>query len=125
VEVIMGRHFGWVFAVGLAIWITPTPAAAQVRVGVHTPNIGVSVAVGSPRVYVVDRHDDPYYRYRGRPYRPAPIVVVHERDRYRGKREREYRKDVREARREYERDLREARRDYEQDLRDARRDRRR
>jgi hypothetical protein len=119
----MGRYFAWVFAVGLAIWISPTPAAAQVRVGVHTPNIGVSVAVGSPRVYVVDRHDDRYYR--GRPYRRAPVVVVYDRDRDSRKREREYQKDVRDARREYEKDLREARRDYERDIREARRDRRR
>ena len=116
----MERYVGWVFAVGLVVGMSATPAAAQVRIGVHTPNVGVSVAVGSPRVYVVDRHDDRYDR--GRYSRPLPVRGW-ERDRARG--EREYRKDLREARRQYERDLREARRDYARDIRQAQRDRRR
>ncbi len=120
----MGRYFGWVVAVGLAAGISATPAAAQVRIGVHTPNVGVSIAVGSPRVYVVDRSYDPYTR--GRSYRPLPVrgrPAPYSRDR--AKRGREYQKDLREARREYERDLRDARRDYARDIRQARRGRRR
>lgn len=121
----MGRYLGWMFAAALVIGVSATPAAAQVRVGVHTRDIGVSVAVGAPRVYVVDRYD-PYYD--GRYDRRRPVRVYdYGRDRYRdrGKREREYAKDVREAQREYEKDIREARREYEKDLREARRDRRR
>jgi hypothetical protein len=125
-EVIMERCLRWVFAVAvLAAGVSATPASAQVRVGVHTPHIGVSVALGAPRVYV-GRYDDPYYR--GGYYRPLPVRGwERDRDRYRdrARREREYRRDIREAQREYERDLREARRDYARDIRDARRDRRR
>jgi hypothetical protein len=123
----MGVYLRWVFAVAvLTAGVSATPASAQVRVGIHMPDIGVSVAVGSPRVYVVDRYDVPYSR--GRYHRPVPVRGW-ERDRNwyrdRAKRGREYEKDLREARREYEKDLREARREYEKDIREARRDRRR
>ncbi len=125
----MRRFLKWVIAGGvIATGVGAAPASAQVRVGIHTPNVGVSVSVGSPRVYVVERYRAPYYR----PvpvYRPLPIGGrPYDRDRYdrdRAKREREYRKDVRDARKEYARDIREARRDYERDIREARRDRRR
>lgn len=123
----MGRYLGCMFAAGVALAITAAPAAAQVHVGVRTPNIGVSVAVGSPRVYVVDRYYDPYYYYRSdRYYRARPVRGW---ERGRGpkwaKREREYYRDVREAEREYAREVRDARRDYERDIREAQRDRRR
>ena len=135
----MGRYLGWIGALALLVGLSATTASAQVRVGVHTRDLGVSVAIGAPRVHVVERYHRPYYRpvpvYRPAPvYRPVPVRgYVYERDRYergrydrdREKREREYRRDLREARREYERDIREARRDYARDIREARRDRRR
>lgn len=123
----MGRFLGGMVAAALLIGAGATAASAQVRVGIDTRDFGVNVAIGSPRVYVVDRYDEPYYR----PYPPVPVrgyVYERGRDRYdrgRAKRDREYRRDVREARREYERDIREAQRDYRRDIREARRDRRR
>jgi hypothetical protein len=102
------------------------PASAQVHVdvGVMSRNVGARVVVGGPRVvYVpVDRYREPVYSRR--------VIYPRRDDRYyRGRnwdrRDREYYRDVREARREYERDLRDARRDYERDLREAERDRRR
>jgi hypothetical protein len=120
----MGRYFGWMCAVGLVAGVSAVPAAAQVRVGVYTPSVGVSVAVGSPRVHVVDRSYPPYDR--GRYVRPVPVRGwERERGRDRTRREREYRRDVRDARREYARDIRDARRDYARDIREAQRDRRR
>lgn len=124
----MGRFLGGLVAVALFVGVSATAASAQVRVGVNTRDFGIDVAIGSPRVYVVDRYHAPYYRPLP-VYRPAPVRGrVYDRDRYdrdRPKREREYRRDVREARREYERDIREAQRDYARDIREARRDRRR
>ena len=121
----MGRYLRWAFAVAILTAGWAGPAAAQVRVGVHVPGIGVSVAVGSPQVYVAERYPGPYYRGGGY-YRPLPVRGwERDRGRDRARREREYRRDVRDARREYERDLREARRDYERDIREARRDYRR
>jgi len=101
------------------------PASAQVRVdvGVSAPHVGARVVIGRPAVvYVPSRHREPVY------YREPIYSRYDDRwDRGRGwdKRDREYYKDVREARREYEKDLREAQREYERDLREARRDRRR
>lgn len=126
----MRRRTAWVLGAGLAFVVLATPARAQVRVdvGVVTPNVGARVVVGAPRVYVVDRYDEPVYVPYDRHWR-------RERGREWAKREREYYKDVREARREYEKDrreaereylkdLREAQREYEKDRREARRDRR-
>jgi hypothetical protein len=121
----------------LALIVHATPAAAQVRVdvGIRTPNIGARVIVGQPRVVVVDRvyEDRRYRRERDDDWRDDD-------DRWRGdrrrsKRDREYDKDLREARREYEKErreaereylkeIREAEREYEKDLYEARRDRR-
>ena len=124
----MGRFAGGMLAAALLIGVSATAASAQVRVGINTRDFGVNVAIGSPRVYVVDRYYEPYYRPY---YPPVPVrgyIYERGRDRYfrdRAKREREYRRDVRQARREYERDIREAQRDYRRDIREARRDRRR
>ena len=114
----MGRFLGGLAAVALLVGASATAASAQVRVGINTRDFGVNVAIGSPRVHVVERYHTPYYRPLP-VYRPVP-VPVYGRGRYddryyrdRAKREREYRKDVREARREYAKDIREARREYE------------
>ncbi len=128
----MGRYLGWIGVVGLVLAANAAPAQAQVRVGVQTRNVGVNVAIGSPRVYVVDRDNGPYYYrdyrdYRDyRYYRPRPVRGW-ERvpDRGWAKREREYYKDVRKAEREYYKDIRDARRDYAKDIRKAGRNRRR
>lgn len=116
----MKRYAAWVVGAGLMLVASATPAKAQVHVdvGVIVPHVGARVIVGGPRVvYVPSRHYEPrrasrYDRWdrRGRGWE---------------KREREYYKDVRQARREYERDIRQAEREYREDLRDARRDRRR
>lgn len=124
----MGRCAGWVLGVGLVFAVVATPASAQVHVdvGVITPNIGARVAVGAPRVYVTDRYYEPVYvpydrHGRGRKW------AKHQREYYKDMREarREYEKDRREAEREYQKDVREAQREYEKDRREAIRDRRR
>ena len=122
----MKRHVGWVLGAGLMFVAFAAPADAQVHVdvGVMFPNVGARVAVGRPRVVYV-----PVERYR-EPVYSRHVIDPRRDDRYsRGRnwdrRDREYYRDVREARREYERDLRDARRDYERDLRKAGRDRRR
>ena len=115
----MGRSVGSMLAVAAALVISASPAAAQVRIGVHTPGVGFSMSVGAPRVYVVDRGYAPHYRYE-RGYRPRPG-----RGWERSRRDREYYRDVRRAQREYAREVRDARRDYARDIREARRDRRR
>jgi hypothetical protein len=123
----MKRHVAWIFGAGLMFVGLAAPASAQVRVdiGVQTPHVGARVVVGAPRVvYVPVRHRGPVYARRD-------VYSRHDYrwDRGRGRgwdrRDREYYKDVREARRDYEKDIREARRDYEKDIREAQRDRRR
>lgn len=126
----MGRSAAWVLGTGLALVFLATPATAQVHVdvGVLAAPVGARVVVGAPRGYVVDRYYEPVYAPHERHWRS-------DRARERAKREREYYKDVREARREYEKDrreaereywkdVREAQREYEKDRREARRDRR-
>ena len=121
----MGRYLGCMFAAGV-VMLVAAPAAAQVHIGIGTPHLGVGVAIGSPRVVVVDRSYDPYYRYRDdRYYRRRPVRGWERRYRDWDRRDREYYRDVREARREYEKDIREARREYYKDIREAERDRRR
>jgi hypothetical protein len=124
----MGRCAGWVLGVGLVFAVVATPASAQVHVdvGVITPNIGARIAVGAPQVYVIDRYYEPVYvpyrrQGRGREW------AKHQREYYKDMREarREYEKDRREAEREYQKDVREAQREYEKDRREAIRDRRR
>ena len=120
----MKRHVAWVFGAGLMFVGLAAPASAQVHVdvGVVIPHVGARVVIGGPRVvYVPDRHRGPVYSRRDVYSRGDD-----RRDRGRGldRRDREYYKDVREARREYERDVREAQREYERDIREARRDRR-
>lgn len=116
----MGRRTGWVIGAGLALVVLAAPASAQVHVdvGVVTPNIGARVAIGAPRVHVVDRSYviDRYYE---------PVYVPydrHGRGREWAKNRREYYKDMREARREYEKDRREAEREYWKDVREAQRE---
>lgn len=67
----MGRYFVWALGLSSAvIALGATPAAAQVDIGVYTPNIGAQVVVGSPRVYV------PAPVYVPPPvYYPAPVYV--------------------------------------------------
>jgi hypothetical protein len=122
----MKRHATWIFGAGLIFVGLAAPAGAQVHVdvGVLAPHVGARVVIGRPAVvYAPSRHREPVYAARY----GARYDDRWDRGRARGwdKRDREYYKDVREARREYEKDLREARREYEKDLREARRDRRR
>jgi hypothetical protein len=131
----MGRTLGW--ALGLtaaALALIATPAEAQVRVdiGVGTPTVGARVVIGGRPVRVVERvpvrREPVYVDRRGGPPSWAPAWGYRrqvQRAVYRNTREREYSRDVRDAREEYERDVRNARRDYERDLREAQRDRRR
>lgn len=108
----MGKGWRWLLGAGAAVLLlgTPSPADAQVHIGVQ---------IGSPPIYVGPYYDRYYYppvRYRARPSR----VVIYDRyDR------RDYRRDVQRAQREYRREVREARREYQREIRDARRDRRR
>lgn len=62
----MGRYLVW--ALGLVVWtvLSAAPAAAQVEVGVWTPNAGGRVVLGAPRVY----YPAPVYGY------PQPRVYV-------------------------------------------------
>jgi hypothetical protein len=62
----MGRYLVW--ALALAAWtvLSATPAAAQVGVGVWTPNGGAGVVLGAPPVY----YPPPVYAY------PPPVYVV-------------------------------------------------
>jgi hypothetical protein len=125
---IMGRSLALALGTAAVLTVCATPAAAQVHVdvGVRTSNVGARVVVGGPRVVVVDRDDRGYRRDRG---------WRRDDDRRWSKRDREYEKDLREARREYEKErreaereylkeIREAEREYEKDMREARRDRR-
>ena len=112
----MVRGAAWVLGTALALVLLATPASAQVHVdvGVFSPTVGAHVVVGDPRVYVVDRYHEPVYVRHDRHWR---------RDRDRGRhRDREFYKDVREARREYEKDRREAEREYWKDVREAERE---
>ena len=113
----MGRVAAWAIGSGLALVLLATPATAQVHVdvGVVAPHVGTRVVVGAPRVYVVDRYDEPMYTAYDRHWR-------RDRAKERAKNEREYYKDMREARREYEKDRREAEREYEKDRREAERE---
>ena len=63
----MGRCLAMVLAVGVGMVLGATPAAAQVDVGVWTPNGGARVIVGAPRVY----YPAPVYVYR----EPRVIIV--------------------------------------------------
>jgi hypothetical protein len=111
----MVRGAAWILGTAWAFVLCATPASAQVHVdvGVFSPAVGARVVVGEPRVYVVDR----YYE---------PVYVPHDRHWKRGgrgrDRDREYYKDIREARREYEKDRREAEREYWKDVREAERE---
>jgi hypothetical protein len=112
----MRRVATWMLGAGLGLALFAVPAEAQVHVdvGIFTPRIGGHVVVGAPRVvFVDDRYYYPAYR-RYDPYR--------RRDRGRWRDDREYYRDLRDARRDYEREVREARREYQRDVRDARRD---
>jgi len=126
----MGRGAAWVLGTGLALVLLATPARAQVHVdvGVMSPSVGARVVVGAPRVYVLDRYYEPVYAPYDRHWRRDRASERAKRDReyYKDMREarREYEKDRREAEREYWKDFREAQREYEKDRREARRDRR-
>jgi hypothetical protein len=117
----MKRYAAWALGAGLIFVGFARPADAQVRVdiGVIAPHVGARVVIGAPRVHAPYRVYEPVYRRDDR------------RDDRRGRgrgwdrRDREYSKDVREARREYERDIRKAQREYERDIWEAERDRRR
>ena len=78
------------------------------------PSRSESLSV-SREVYIVDRHYEPVYTPYDRYWRRGGAWEQ-------AKREREYWKDMREARREYERDRREAERDNWKDVREARRE---
>ena len=125
----MGRSLALVLGAGLVVALSATPAAAQVHVdvGVRTSSVGARVVLGAPQVYVVDRDDDDRDYRRDRRSR-------HDDNRWWSKRDREYDKDLWEARREYEKKRDEAEREYEKkrheaereyqkDLREARRGR--
>ena len=112
----MVRGAACVLGTASAFVLLATPASAQVHVdvGLFSPAIGARVVVGEPRVYVVDRYYEPVYVAHDRHWR---------RDRRRGRdRDREYYRDVREARREYQKDRREAEREYWKDIREAERE---
>lgn len=113
----MGRGAAWVIGAGFTLLFLATPASAQVRVDVSVlvPPIGVRVGVGAPPVYVVDPFYAPVYTPRDRHWGP-------DRRWGRASRQREYHKDVLEARREYEKDRREAEREYWKDRREAERE---
>lgn len=123
----MGRRTGWVLGAGFSLVVLAAPSSAQVHVdvGVLTRNVGARVAVGAPRVSVVDRYYEPVYVSSDRHWR-GRHGAKHQREYYKDMREarREYEKDRREAEREYWKDVREARREYDKDRREARRDRR-
>jgi len=69
----MGRYFGWALGVGFGIALSATPAAAQVDIGVWTPNGGGRVVLGAPRVY----YPEPVYVYQEPVYvYPAPVYAV-------------------------------------------------
>ena len=126
----MGRGAAWVLGTSLALVLLAIPASAQVHVdvGVAAPRVGARVIVGAPRVYVADPYDEPVYTPYDRHWRRgrARERAKDEREYYKDMREarREYEKDRREAEREYWKDVREAQREYEKDRREARRDRR-
>ncbi len=112
----MRRSAAWILGTGFAFVLLATPASAQVHVdvGVLAPPVGARVVVGAPPVYVVDGYYEPLHR---------PYDGYWRRDRgWRQKRDREYHKDIREARREYEKDRREAAREYWKDRREAERE---
>jgi hypothetical protein len=122
----MKRYAAWALGAGLVVAASAAPASAQVHVdvGVIAPHVGARVVVGGPRVVYVPapRYYEPrVVRHPGR----GRALGHYKRgwDRY-DRRDREYYRDVAEARREYERDIRDARRDYERDIREAARDRR-
>ena len=136
----MVRAGAWILGTASALVLLATPASAQVHVdvGVVSPRVGARVVVGEPRVYVVDRYYEPVYdRYdrngrrgygrrakRDREYDKDLREARREYEKDRREAEREYWKDVREAEREYWKDRREAEREYHKDRREARRDRR-
>jgi hypothetical protein len=69
----MGRYFVWALVVGFGIVLSATPAAAQVDIGVWTPNGGGRVVLGAPRVY----YPEPVYVYQEPVYvYPEPVYVV-------------------------------------------------
>src|SRR5688500_15765148 len=82
----------WMLATvfGLALSATPAEAQVHVAVGIFAPRVGAHVIVGAPRVYVDDRYYYQGYRHYD-PYR--------RRDRGRWRDEREYYRDLRDARR--------------------------
>ncbi len=63
----MGRYLLWALGLGCGVVLSAAPAAAQVDIGVWTPNGGGRVVLGSPRVY----YPAPVYVYR-----EPPIYVV-------------------------------------------------
>ena len=78
----MGRYVLWALGVVVGFALSASPAAAQVDIGVWTPNGGGRVVLGSPRVYYPPPvyvyppprvYVDPYDPYYYRPYyRPVP-----------------------------------------------------
>jgi hypothetical protein len=68
----MGRFLIMAVAVGIGMALGATPAAAQVDIGVWTPNGGGRVVLGSPRIY----YPPPVHVYR------EPRVYIVERPYY-------------------------------------------
>ena len=67
----MGRYVLWALGVVLAIALSAAPAAAQVDIGVWTPNGGGRVVLGGPVYYPAPvYYPPPVYVY------PAPRVYV-------------------------------------------------
>lgn len=127
----MKRYAAWALGAGLVVVASATPASAQVHVdvGVIAPRVGARVVVGGPRVVYVPapRYYEPrVVRHPGRGRALGHYKRGWDRyDRWDDRRDREYYRDIADARREYQDEIRDARRDYERDVREAERDRRR
>jgi hypothetical protein len=77
----MGRCVLWALGIVLGFALSASPAAAQVDIGVWTPNGGGRVVVGAPPVYYppppvyaypAPVYVDPYYYRPYYRYRPVP-----------------------------------------------------
>lgn len=83
-EATMGRNLVWALGIGAGIALSAAPAAAQVDIGVWTPNGGGRVVVGAPPVYYPPAvvYPEPVYVYPEPVYVARPRVYVVERDYY-------------------------------------------